>query len=190
MSEKLYALLLKLYPDHFRRAYSDEALRLVRDRAQDQKGFISGLRLWLDLLADLALSLPREYRRAPRAPMAAQPLNGEPSFQLLVGGSLHPTLLCLAGALSAMLLWMCVSVVGHTKIFPPSFVDSNSLQEIVESALAQVSAAPTSHRSVSGSKKRPAFDVISIKRHAAEGGPVQLGPTPGGFRSIGLPMFG
>jgi uncharacterized protein (TIGR03435 family) len=40
------------------------------------------------------------------------------------------------------------------------------------------------------SEKHPAFEVISIKRHTAESGPVQLGPTTDGFRSIGLPMFG
>ena len=38
MSEKIYGLLLKLYPGHFRRKYGDEALRLVRDRAHDEKG--------------------------------------------------------------------------------------------------------------------------------------------------------
>ena len=32
--------------------------------------------------------------------------------------------------------------------------------------------------------------MISIKRHTAESGPVQTGPTPDGFRSIGLPMLG
>jgi uncharacterized protein (TIGR03435 family) len=40
------------------------------------------------------------------------------------------------------------------------------------------------------SEKHPAFEVISIKRHTAESGQVQLGPTPDGFRAIGLPMFG
>lgn len=84
MSERLYEFLLKLYPDHFRRTYGDEALRLVRDRARSEKGFLSGLRLWLDLLLDLAESLPREYSNAPTtAIVATQPLNGEPSFQLL-----------------------------------------------------------------------------------------------------------
>lgn len=33
------------------------------------------------------------------------------------------------------------------------------------------------------------FEVVSIRRHNAESGPVQTGPTPDGFRSIGLPMF-
>jgi len=59
--------------------------------------------------------------------------------------------------------------------------------------LAQVPAAPASGQGVGTGEKHPAFEVISIKRHAAEGGPVQNGPpgpTPDGFRSIGLPMIG
>jgi uncharacterized protein (TIGR03435 family) len=38
------------------------------------------------------------------------------------------------------------------------------------------------------------FEVISIRRHSVQNGPVQagspLGPTADGFRSIGLPMLG
>jgi hypothetical protein len=34
------------------------------------------------------------------------------------------------------------------------------------------------------------FEVISIRRHTADSGPVQTGPTPDGFRSIGVPLFG
>src|SRR5437868_13009952 len=89
-SAKLYSFLLKLYPNHFRREYGDEALRLVLDRARDEKGFLCGLRLWFDLLADLAISLPREYSKAPATRIAkavkaivATPVNGGPSFQLL-----------------------------------------------------------------------------------------------------------
>ncbi len=33
------------------------------------------------------------------------------------------------------------------------------------------------------------FEVVSIRRHSPESGPVQNGPTPEGFRSIGLPLF-
>jgi hypothetical protein len=42
MSEKLYALLLRLYPSRFRRAYGDEAQQLVRDRLRDESGFFPG----------------------------------------------------------------------------------------------------------------------------------------------------
>ena len=62
MSEKLYVLLLRLYPSHFREAYGDEALQLLRDRVREERGLAPRLRLWWDLMADLAISLPREYR--------------------------------------------------------------------------------------------------------------------------------
>jgi hypothetical protein len=137
MPEKLYNLLLRLYPDHFRRTYGDEALRLVRDRAHDEKGFLPGLRLWLDLLGDLAVSLPREYSTAPTTPIpAAQPVNGDPSFQLLAERSLNPALLVLAGTLSAALFWACVTSVAHSRIFPALFQDPLSLQALVQSDVA------------------------------------------------------
>jgi len=71
MSEKIYALLLRLYPSHFRVSYGEAALQLFRDRARDEKGFFPTVRLWLDLLADLAISVPREYRHVPQALLAA-----------------------------------------------------------------------------------------------------------------------
>jgi len=64
---------------------------------------------------------------------------------------------------------------------------------MVQTGLAQVSAAAASAQGAGASEKHPAFEVISIKRHPAESGPVQNGPpgpTPDGFRSIGLPMVG
>jgi hypothetical protein len=83
MSEKIYALLLRLYPSHFREAYGEESLQLFRDRARDEKGFFLTLRLWLDLLADLAISVPREYgyvQPALVASSAQQRLAGVPAF--------------------------------------------------------------------------------------------------------------
>ena len=122
MSEKLYTFLLKLYPDHFRRKYGDEALRLVRDRGRQERGFFSGLRLWLDLLRDLAISLPREYSRAPATPiLAPEPLGGERSFQLLAEPPLNRNLLCLSGALSAVLFWGCAFIAAHSGGFPALF---------------------------------------------------------------------
>jgi hypothetical protein len=51
--------------EQWKTSYGDEALQLFRDRARDERGFLSGLRLWLDLLGDLAISIPREYRSIP-----------------------------------------------------------------------------------------------------------------------------
>lgn len=137
MSEKFYSFLLKLYPNHFRRAYGDEALRLVLDRARDEKGFFRGLRLWLDLLVDLAVSLPREYSKTSTKRILASPGNGTPSFQLLSERSLNPALLFAAGLLTVASFWICVTAVAHSRTFPVRFpADSYSLQAIVQNDLA------------------------------------------------------
>jgi hypothetical protein len=159
MSEKLYSLLLKLYPNHFRRAYGDEALRLVLDRARDEKGFLCRLRLWLDLLVDLAISLPREYSKAPTTRiLVANPVNGDPSFQLLTGRSLNPALLFVAGLLTAALFWTCATAVGHSRKFPARFpADSYSLQAIVQSDVALARSAPEGDNADSGPVRAYSF---------------------------------
>lgn len=149
MSEKLYKFLLRLYPDHFRRTYGDEALRLVRDRARSENGFLFGLRLWLDLLLDLAVSLPREYSHAP-----AQILNGERWFPLLAERSLNPTLLCLGGTLTAVLFWLCVFVVAHGGGFPALFPASLSLQSV---SAVEYSFCITAQRDIPGDSVQPLF---------------------------------
>lgn len=55
--------------------------------------------------------------------------------------------------------------------------------------IAQLAPAPASPGGASAIERRPKFEVISIRRHTAQAGPVQIGPTPDGFRSIGVPMF-
>ena len=60
---------------------------------------------------------------------------------------------------------------------------------MAQAGLAQSSAVPASAGRASAVEKHPKFEVISIRRHTAESGPAQTGPTPTGFRSIGLPMF-
>ncbi len=62
MSERVYAWILRLYPSHFRNACSEEALQLYRDRARDESGPLGRLRLWRDLIYDVAISLPSTYR--------------------------------------------------------------------------------------------------------------------------------
>lgn len=103
MSEKIYALLLRLFPSHFRQTYGDASLQLFRDRARDEKGFFPRLRLWLDLLGDLAISLPREYRFFQPAIIgaAAQPrVEGAPAFFVLGDESLRPSALLFGSVLT------------------------------------------------------------------------------------------
>src|ERR1700722_7600986 len=85
MSDKVYSWLLRLYPSHFREAYGEEARQLFRDRARAEKGFLPAVRLWLDLLVDLAISVPREYRYGQPQVQAAtrQRVEASPSFHVL-----------------------------------------------------------------------------------------------------------
>ena len=62
MSEKIYSLLLRLYPRFFREVYGNDAEQLFRDRLRHEQGCGRRMRLWFDLLGDLMASLPREYR--------------------------------------------------------------------------------------------------------------------------------
>src|ERR1700736_2796004 len=103
MSEKIYAWLLRLYSSHFRQAYGEAALQLFRDRSRHERGFFPALRLWLDLLADLAISVPLQYHRVQPAIIGASALrrpDGLPSFHVLEGQSPRLGALLLGGVLS------------------------------------------------------------------------------------------
>jgi Clp amino terminal domain, pathogenicity island component len=63
MSEKIYAWMLKLYPAQFRQEYEVSAMQLFRDRLRAERGFSRRFRFWLDVIADLIVSLPREHWR-------------------------------------------------------------------------------------------------------------------------------
>src|SRR5215813_10551580 len=54
MSEKIFRLLVHLYPSHFRQEYGEEAVPLFRDRTRDETGVWPSVRLWFDLLTGLS----------------------------------------------------------------------------------------------------------------------------------------
>jgi hypothetical protein len=92
MSEKIYACLLRLYPAKFRQTYGQDALQVFRDRLRDETGFFRRTRLWLDILIDLAISLPRLHTNA-QAALAAAPVAhsaGAPLFFILEEKSTGP----------------------------------------------------------------------------------------------------
>ena len=117
MFEKIYAWLLRLFPSHFREACGDDALQLVRDRARDEKGFFPRIRLVLDLLADLAISVPREHRYVQPALIAAS--DGIPSFAALEGEAPRAGAL-LFGSMLAMgalaVFWILFSHAGKLRV--------------------------------------------------------------------------
>jgi hypothetical protein len=69
MSEKIYRWLLRLYPAPFRKEYGPDLLQLFRDRFHADPGFVAHSRFWLDLIVDLARSIPGEHLRTSRAPV-------------------------------------------------------------------------------------------------------------------------
>jgi hypothetical protein len=112
MSEKIYAWLLRLYPSLFREEYGDAALELFRDRASDERGFFGRLRLWLDLVRDLAVSIPREYRRAQPA-LAAAPAPIRPSFSFAANESPRAGAMLIGALLSLVPVFVLALPLDH-----------------------------------------------------------------------------
>jgi hypothetical protein len=130
MSEKVFAFLLRLYPSHFRETYGEEALQLFRDRARDEKGFFAAVRLWFDLLADFAVSLPREYFQVDLALTSAkawQRVAGVPSFVILEDK--YPSAVdFFGGTLASMFVVAVISVSLNQAVRQSSGMGQRSAQ--------------------------------------------------------------
>ena len=112
--EKIYALLLRLYPARFRDEYGEEALQLLRDRSRDEKGWARTLRLWMDLAGDLAFSLPRCYLRPARAEAPARLMtDGLPSFHVVGSEAPRPAALLFGAVLSVVALFAVLILLNH-----------------------------------------------------------------------------
>jgi hypothetical protein len=72
MSERVYALLLRLYPRAFRERYAQEMMRTFGDRLRHEPTF----RLWIDVLKDAAVSIP--YRHWVQDPHPMYPPSAAP----------------------------------------------------------------------------------------------------------------
>lgn len=147
MSEKIYAWLLRLYPSRFREAYGAEALQLFRDRARDEKGFLPGLRLWLDLLADLAISVPREYRSVHPALIGASThpgSDGLPSFCVLESELPRFGALLFGGVVSLIALCAVAVLVNGLGTNPP-YVASIAQPQPAASERSSALKPPAAH---------------------------------------------
>jgi hypothetical protein len=118
VSERIYALLLRLHASNFHQAYSADALQLFRDRFRDETGFFLRLRLWFDLLSDLAISVPRGYRCVPPSLVSASAQQNPeriPSFFLLEGEMPSHRALVMGGLLSLTLVATLFVATGHSR---------------------------------------------------------------------------
>ena len=148
MSEKIYACLLRLFPSHFRESYGDQALQLFRDRARNEKGFFAHLRLWLDLLADLAISVPRQYlyvRPAFTGAAAQDRMQGAPAFFVLVDKSPGAASLIFGCAFSMIALSFFSILLIHAGNNRPSSASIHQPEHATDSrvsALGQATGQP------------------------------------------------
>jgi Peptidase family S41 len=181
MSEKIFRLLLRLYPSRFRQDYGEEALQLFRDRTRDETGWWPSARLWLDLFSDLVVSLPREYADV-RLEMPGASANacsdGMPIFFVFETVPLGWRPLVLGGLLSLITVvsfprWM--NQVTHLRSPAASSFASPSVdgkkdiepQQQVESGegVAQSSAAANSTLDAATRHRIIASAIASIKQH-------------------------
>jgi hypothetical protein len=114
MSERIYLLLLRLYPSQFRRSYGEEALQLFRDRLQDETGFLRRSRLWLELVIDLGALHVRGYDETAVVRAATvERGSGVPSFASVEDKALEFRFLFWGGVLSLMLCSVVLFTLLH-----------------------------------------------------------------------------
>ncbi|HEY2861834.1 MAG TPA: S41 family peptidase [Terracidiphilus sp.] len=121
MSEKIYALLFWLFPSRFRAAWHEDALDLFCQRAQRERGFVPRLRLWFELIADLASSVPHEYLREerPLVPASAPARNDVPTFLMLDGKPIVRSSAYFYGTLLSFAILLGISQLAkHAGHFP------------------------------------------------------------------------
>jgi len=140
MSEKLYAFLLRLYPAPFRKAYGEDALQLLRDRLRDEPGFAGRLRLWIDLLADLAVSAPREHRRV--APTASLPAEAR-LFQVLEMEPPRPSTFFFGGALALAGLAAFIFLLSYAGVRKPFRSEASPASQVASTQPAGSSRSAT-----------------------------------------------
>lgn len=215
MSEWIYSMLLRLYPSSFRRAYGEEALRLFRDRLRDERSLVSSIWLWIDLLVDVAVSVPRSYRNFS-AVMAGQPSHGAPIFFVLEDES--PSFGSVVYGMSAALVIYSVvlfllahggrslpigfgegqqSARGFSAGAPSQPGPGDSLARAGAGAVVggQPSGGPGgpgAGRAIGDVGRRPlVFDVVSIHEDKSGAGldEMTMGVTPDGFRARNVPLL-
>jgi hypothetical protein len=139
MSEKIYSLLLRLYPARFRQQYGAEALQLFRDRLRDERGLLRKLLLWIDLLIDFASGIPQAYRNTyttTTATQAWQTVSGRPTFRTLEEEPLRPGSVVMGGLFGIATLALFILVMNHAAAYHP-----------FSGSIVRLGAAPAGSRS-------------------------------------------
>ena len=164
----------------FARHTASAALQLFRDRSRDERGLFPGLRLWLDLFADLAVSVPLEYRRAQPALIdtsAPQRLDGTPVFHVLEKGALRFEALLCGGLLSLVAFVSILVLAGHGGSYRP-LGDWAARSLIASAAPSSALARPAQAANVA--EEEP---IVSGEPTRGAGSMGRGRPKPSGFLS-------
>lgn len=161
MSEKLYAFLLRLYPAHFRQIYGEDALQLFRDRLRDEPGLAGRLRLWMDVLADLAASAPREHRRAAVATRVAAEAR---LFQVLEMEPPRPATFFVGGALALAGVAAFIFLLNYGGERKPFRAQSSTAPQIASAESAGPNSSATQLSAEGRAQSVPNSDGTELKR--------------------------
>ena len=168
MSEKIYAYLLRLYPSRFREEYKEEAIQLYRDLYRHETGLLRRTRLWVGLLADLAVGLPQAYRNtyvsAASSPVV-QGLLGIPTFRLLEEEPVRPGSFLFGSVLSLATLGTLSALLSHPTVYRAWNVSGVSRSPL-EAVLERLNR-PTSSE-LSGNESRQVDDSVPSDGRKAE----------------------
>lgn len=123
MFERVFALLLRLYPSSFRQEYEREAFQMIQDRLRDEPGFFKRAQLAWDLVTDGLLGLPQAYRNSyPPSETAALSFDAEgiPSFSVLAREPISRGSIILGCALSLSTIfafgWLLNRSLAHMPV--------------------------------------------------------------------------
>jgi hypothetical protein len=114
MFENVCALLLRLYPADFRRAYGRDAAQLVRDRARHERGVLLRIRLLMDLAIDLCATSLHGWQ--PAEPLLAH-VDGAPRFDIIDVHGPRPEALA-AGMLTSVFMFATFTLSFQPKVLP------------------------------------------------------------------------
>lgn len=172
MSEKLYSFLLRLFPSEFRQRFGEESIQLFRDRFREEKGFGLRLRLWVDLICDLAVTLPREHARvqSPVAETSFAGMTRNAPFRMAPRGPTLFVALFAGGAVSLALVCIVLMstryVERHPAIGPAAFQRVLNSVGSSTSERSQVPAAPDASKLNAQERKRVIeAAAMNVKEH-------------------------
>lgn len=167
MSDRFFAILLRLYPSSFREKYRDEALLLYGDRLRDETGSLKRARLLCDLLLDALTALPGAWRNSyvvSAAPSIARGSEAAPLFRMLEPESLRPSAIFFGSTLS----FAALIAFGAVLSLPSAFrVASGPAKSAIESVLERVNRAASQDQALAtgsladASKNPPTITVAS-----------------------------